>query len=88
MITAKKFSYQSRIDITKVVYEAKGGHIGGSLSVIDILSAVYSFKTDYEFEVILSKGHCILAWLVTLVRTREIDKNILESYYKNGSKYG
>ena len=85
---AKTFSYQSRIDITNIVYKAKGGHIGGSLSVIDILSAIYVFKSNYRFEVILSKGHCILAWLVTLVRTGEIEKNKLEDYYQNGSQFG
>ena len=40
---AKSFSYQSRIDIVNTVYSAKGGHLGGSLSVIDILSSKLSF---------------------------------------------
>ena len=39
---AKDYSYRSRIDIVKTVYKAKWGHLGGSLSVIDILSVVYS----------------------------------------------
>ena len=44
---ARDFSYQSRIDIVKTVYSAKGGHLGGSLSVIDILSSIYAFYDDY-----------------------------------------
>ena len=85
---AKSFSYQSRIDIVNTVYSAKGGHLGGSLSVIDILSSIYSFYDDYEFETILSKGHCLLAWICTLLRIKVLDKTVLEKYYRNGSQFG
>ena len=85
---AKSYSYQSRIDIVNTVYSAKGGHLGGSLSVVDILSSIYSFYDDYEFETILSKGHCLLAWICTLIRIKVLDKNVLEKYYRNGSKFG
>tara|TARA_B100000212_G_scaffold89261_1_gene65431 strand:+ start:5425 stop:6222 length:798 start_codon:yes stop_codon:yes gene_type:complete len=85
---AKLFSYQSRIDIAKIVHKAKGGHIGGSLSVIDILSSIYALNQISEFEFILSKGHCLLAWLVTLIRTGEIDKSDLDDYYQNNSRFG
>ena len=85
---AKEFSYQSRIDIIQTVYEVKGGHLGGSLSVIDILSSIYSFYNDQKFELILSKGHCILAWVITLVRVGEVDYKDLKSFYGNNSKFG
>ena len=85
---AKLFSYQSRIDLTNIVHKAKGGHIGGSLSVIDIMSSAYALKEIYNFEFILSKGHCLLAWLVTLVRIGEIKINDLNDFYKNGSLFG
>lgn len=85
---AKDYSYQSRIDLINTIFRAKGGHIGGSLSVIDILSSLYSLKTNYEFEFILSKGHCLLAWLVTLIRVEELDESILKDFYSNNSKFG
>ena len=85
---AKSFSYQSRIDLTNIVYRAKGGHIGGSLSVIDIISSAYALKEISDFEFILSKGHCLLAWLVTLVRVGEIKINDLDNFYSNGSEFG
>ena len=85
---AKEFSYLSRIDIINTVYKAKGGHLGGSLSVIDILSSIYSLNDDYKFELILSKGHCLLAWLVTLIRVGEINKEILDNFYCDGSSFG
>ncbi len=85
---AKSFSYQSRIDLINIVHKAKGGHIGGSLSVIDIISSAYALKEISNFEFILSKGHCLLAWLVTLVRVGEIKKSDLNDFYKNGSAFG
>ena len=85
---AKEFSYQSRIDIVETVYRVKGGHVGGSLSVIDMLSSLYSFYEDFEFELILSKGHCVLAWLTTLVRIGELTPETLSNYYGNNSGFG
>lgn len=85
---AKEFSYQSRIDIVSTVYKSKGGHLGGSLSVIDILSTIYSFYNEFNFEVILSKGHCLLAWVCSLIRVDLLDKSALDNYYQNGSNFG
>ena len=84
---AKKASYQIRIDILNTVYTAKGGHLGGSLSVADILSSIYSFYHDYKFEVILSKGHCLLAWLCALKYVGELDSSDLQLYYQNGARF-
>ena len=36
----KANSYKLRQDILDIVYHAKGGHIGGDMSVIDTLSSV------------------------------------------------
>jgi len=88
LLKAREYSYQSRIDIIKTVYNVKGGHLGGSLSVIDILSSIYSFYNSHEFEVILSKGHCVLAWLVTLVRVGEIQPQSLNHFYSDKSNFG
>ncbi|KGG10180.1 Transketolase [Prochlorococcus sp. SS52] len=45
-------------------------------------------KEKYDFEFVLSKGHCLLAWLVTLIRIGELDKSILESFYLDNSSFG
>ena len=37
----KKLSAQTRINIVKMVYSAKSGHPGGSLSGADILNVLY-----------------------------------------------
>tara|TARA_B100001989_G_C24536987_1_gene465020 strand:+ start:897 stop:1703 length:807 start_codon:yes stop_codon:yes gene_type:complete len=85
---AKEYSYLSRIDIVKTVYRAKGGHLGGSLSVIDILSSIYAFQGFSSFELILSKGHCLLAWIATLIRTGELKHDVLNNFYNENSRFG
>ena len=60
-------SYQLRRDIIEMMYNSKAGHVGGDLSVIDILTVLY-FKTmnvapekkdDPDRDrFLLSKGHC------------------------------
>ena len=84
---AKEISYQTRTNILKIVHQAKGGHLGGSLSVTDILSAIYSFDNFNDFEVILSKGHCLLAWICVLHEIGEIKKEELFDYYTNGARF-
>lgn len=83
----KDISCRTRINILQIVHKAKGGHLGGSLSVTDILSSIYAFNGSRDFEVILSKGHCLLAWICVLHEVDEISKEDLLSYYSNGSRF-
>ena len=85
---AREISFRSRINIIETVYRARGGHLGGSLSVVDILSSCYSMKEDIPFELILSKGHCMLAWLCVLHERGDIPREELDSYYRDGSLFG
>jgi transketolase len=87
LFKAKRISCQARINILNTVYRAKGGHLGGSLSVVDILSAIYTFGGDLDFELILSKGHCLLGWLCVLHEIGEISSDDLTEYYSNGAKF-
>lgn len=84
---AKGISCRARSNILRVVHRAKGGHLGGSLSVVDILSAIYAFNDEFNIEVILSKGHCLLAWICVLHELGEISKDELNNYYCEGSKF-
>jgi len=49
-----------RKECLKQVFKNKSSHIGGVLSVIDILKILYDYKKEKDI-VILSKGHCSLA---------------------------
>ena len=77
---------QIRKDILDMFYYAGKGHIGGSLSIVDILAALYFFimrvdpknpKWPERDRLILSKGHASAAWYATLAKKGFFSKNIL-----------
>ncbi|MCT4638552.1 MAG: transketolase [Bacteroidales bacterium] len=74
-----------RKKIIDTAFATKSGHIGGALSVIDILYTCF-FKTmnDCE-ELILSKGHSALALYVCLNEKGVISDEELSSFYKDGT---
>lgn len=65
-----------RNSIIDMIYYAKAGHPGGSLSCIDILTYLYETKIDFKSEersrLVLSKGHSVPALYAILY-----DKGIL-----------
>lgn len=70
---------QFRKEIIEVVYNAKAGHPGGSLSEIDILTALYFHKLKLNAEephwqdrdrFVLSKGHASPGYYVVLAAKR------------------
>ena len=70
MLDLNKKSVHLRKSILRMVYESKAGHIGGDLSVIDILNVLYNKHMNVSSEnihdperdrFILSKGHCAYA---------------------------
>ncbi len=68
MDTIKHISIEAlnnRRKIVKMVYEAGVGHVGGSLSIIDVMTCIYETDVDFSSprrsKVILSKGHAVPA---------------------------
>ena len=68
-------SIQYRMTILKIIYQANGGHTGGSLSCIDILNVLYSHVLNVSPETIRdpnrdryiqSKGHSVEALYTVL----------------------
>ena len=61
---------RSRRIIVDMIHTANSGHPGGSLSVIDMLTAVYAtdvnLKEDPRSKVVLSKGHAVPAMYAVL----------------------
>lgn len=61
---------QNRRAIVDMIHTANAGHPGGSLSVIDILTAIYATDVDLKAKsrsrVILSKGHAVPAQYAVL----------------------
>ena len=71
----KKVALERRLDVLEMVYASKSGHIGGSMSCMDILASLYYGVMDVEKikacapdrdRFILSKGHCAEALYAVL----------------------
>ena len=66
-------------------------HIGGALSIVEIMSVLYSgilrLKIKNPDRFILSKGHGFLALLGALYLKKIVNKKDLLSFQQNGSEY-
>ena len=85
----EELARKCRVEIVKMVYRAQAGHPGGSLSEIDIISALYanymrvnSDDPDWEDRdrFILSKGHASPGMYAILAEMGFISKEDLNSY--------
>ena len=86
----KKLSNENRKRIVKMIHEAKAGHPGGSLSVIDMLTAIYEMDVDLNSEerskVVLSKGHTVPAQYAVLCSKGIIPEEELSTFRKINSR--
>lgn len=93
----KAKSYELRQNILDIVMSGKGGHIGGDMSVIDILTVLYfdimnitpenQDNPDRDY-FIMSKGHSVEALYAVLAAKGFFPlETVLESFSKFGSAY-
>ena len=84
-----------RKNILKTVTEAKSGHPGGSLSAVEILTAIYFTQMDITKEniesidrdrFVLSKGHASPVLYATLVEKGLLDEEELLTFRKINSR--
>ena len=89
VIELNEIARKCRVEIIKMVYRAQAGHPGGSLSEIDLLTALYStqlrVKPDQPNWIdrdrfILSKGHASPGMYAILAEMGFIQHSDLESY--------
>ncbi len=78
----KKLQGKLRIKILELHHKANSGHIGCSLSCIDIMISILKFK-ETEDTFILSKGHAATALYTILNETGEIPDEVMNTFYKN-----
>ena len=92
----KQFSKSIRKNILDMAFTAgsSSAHIGGALSIADIMGTLFANKIKFKegdpnFEgrdrFILSKGHACLAYYASLFENKFLDKNDLLTFEKNGS---
>lgn len=94
---SKKLKLQSEINrrrLLDIVYRAKTGHIGGDLSCLNVLTALYfeilnvdsqNIQDPDRDRFVMSKGHCVEALYVTLESKGFISKEIMDTYGDFGS---
>jgi transketolase len=88
-----KIANRLRMDIVDMIYNAKSGHPGGSLSVVDILTVLYYKEMNLNLDdqgkridkLVLSKGHAAPALYATLASIGILDKDLLNSLRKYDS---
>lgn len=80
----KKLQGKLRTKILDLHYMANSGHIGCSLSCIDIMIGIMKFKeSDDTF--VLSKGHAATALYTIMNEVGEIPDEALPTFYKNAT---
>ncbi|MCI2069543.1 MAG: transketolase [Bacilli bacterium] len=97
MENLSKLAYELRKDALDIIMAGKGGHIGGDMSVMEILTVLYfqvmnvnltNIKDSDHDRFILSKGHAMEAYYAVLAKKGFLDLNdIKEKYGKPLSPY-
>lgn len=85
----------NRRRLVEVVYKARAGHIGGDLSCLNVMTALYfdvmrnldpgNPKAPGRDRFVLSKGHCVEALYVTLEAKGFIPPGVLDTLGQFGS---
>ena len=86
---------KNRKRLVEVVYAAKAGHIGGDLSCLNVMTALYfdvmrgldpqNPKAPERDRFVLSKGHCVEALYVTLEAKGFLKADVLDTLGQFGS---
>lgn len=75
---------------------SNGAHLGGGLSAIEIMATLYGAVMHYDVHnphdesrdrLIVSKGHCVLAYYTALYEAGFLSENDLLAFEKNGSHF-
>lgn len=97
MENLKALSYKLRKDVIDMIIEGKGGHIGGDMSVIDILVQLYFKEMNIgpdrmddpnRDRFVMSKGHSVEALYAVLAEKGFFPiETVIKEFSKFGSKF-
>ncbi len=97
MENLKKLSYKLRKDTLDIIVEGGGGHIGGDMSVMEVLVDLYFRQMNISPEnqddpnrdfFIMSKGHSVEAYYAVLCEKGFLDyEDVKKNFSKFGSQY-
>jgi len=90
-------AYELREDVVDMIMEGKAGHIGGDMSVMEILTELYFDQMNISPEnmddpdrdkFVMSKGHSVEAYYATLARKGFFDiHEVISQFSKFGTKF-
>ncbi|CUX35498.1 transketolase [Clostridium sp. C105KSO13] len=93
----KALAYELRENVIDMIVEGKGGHTGGDMSVMEILTEIYFDQMNISPETkddsdrdkfIMSKGHSVEAYYAVLAAKGFFDiKDVIAQFSKFGSKF-
>lgn len=81
----KSLNIQKRF--LKMYFDANAGHVGSSLSCVDILTFVFFKLFTIQDEFILSKGHAAASLYSSLCEYGLIREEQLDTFYKNNTYF-
>ncbi len=97
MENLKALAYELRENVIDMIVEGKAGHIGGDMSVMEILTEIYFDQMNISPEnmddpdrdkFIMSKGHSVEAYYAVLAAKGFFDiKDVIAQFSKFGSKF-
>ncbi len=94
--TSLELAKKIRRSSVTMVYKANASHIGGALSIADILAVLYSDVLRYSPKesnwenrdrCLLSKGHCCVSFYAVLAHVGYYPLEDLDRYAQNGSEF-
>lgn len=97
MENLKALAYELRENVIDMIVEGKAGHIGGDMSVMEILTEIYFDQMNISPEnmddpdrdkFIMSKGHSVEAYYAVLAKKGFFDiKDVIAEFSKFGSQF-
>ncbi len=97
MENLKALAYELREDTLDIIMSGKAGHIGGDMSVMEILTELYFEQMNVSPEnmedpdrdkFVMSKGHSVEAYYAVLAKKGFLDRDdVIANFSKFGSKY-
>ena len=93
----KRLSCDLRKDVVDMIVEGKGGHIGGDMSVMDVLVTLYFKEMNISPEnkddenrdrFVMSKGHSVEAYYAVLAQKGFFPmEEVISQFSKFGTPY-
>ena len=77
---------QATLRLLRMHYESKVGHIGGNLSALDLLLALFHDVLTADDQFVLSKGHAAGALYATLWSQGLLTDEQLKTFHRDGTK--